>query len=152
MNGHGSKRACHLECEQAVGIRASYFADLLKFFNDVLSIDLLGIQSCNWTAKRIFHMMKKQFGYKKLHFSIITPLKSEKTLWLGSFHSNCTCGKHVRYYSFFEGMQKIIVTFKGKITRQIKKIINQIDTINIRKNKNQCATIVAAETDVVTCV
>ncbi|MEX0849599.1 MAG: hypothetical protein WD055_05190 [Candidatus Dependentiae bacterium] len=147
MNGHGSARSCHLHCCMAAGIPGDKFASLLKFFNDQLKIDIFGMQSCFWTSGRVLKMMNQTYGLKKLHFTIFTPLKTEQTLWLNPFCSQCTCPQCRNIYSFFAGIKKIAHAFSGNINESIKQIIRQIDTLLIEKNKSQHATLITAGTD-----
>ncbi len=146
MNGHGSPRGCHYSCEFACGISATKFASILKFFNDDLKIDLVGIQSCYWTSKRIFEVMKKKYGYKHLTYSIITPLRSEKPLWVTDLPKQCSCSKS-SYYCFYEGIKRIVQNYHGKITSKMKAIAQHIDTIKVRKNKNQGINMILAGSD-----
>ncbi len=147
MNGHGTRQMCHFGCSMAAGISGANFAHLLRFFNEDLKIDVFGMQSCFWTSKRILKIMKQHFGYQDLHFSILTPLKSEKELWLTNFEP-CSCGECTNnmHYTFFYGLQKVTNSFKGIITQQLKTVIKKIDTLNIPKKRHQSATLIAAGT------
>jgi hypothetical protein len=147
MNGHGSTRANHLHCCMAAGIPGDKFASLLKFFNDQLKIDIFGMQSCFWTSDRILKLMNRTYYLEKLHFTIFTPLKTEQTLWLRNFYPQCRCPQCNHIYSFFAGIKKITHAFSGKITKNIKQIIHNIDTLRLKENADQYATLITAGTD-----
>ncbi len=144
MNGHGTRRAGHLEFELAGGIRATSFAALLTFFNDQLNIHLLGVQSCYWTTKRI-HELMQQYGYDTLNFTILTPLSIEKGLWLDTVHNYLH--KKDKASCFFDCCVSFTQCFNNEVTDEIKEMLNNTDTLQLKENKGQRATVMAAGTD-----
>ena len=117
MNGHGTRRVGQLESELAGGIRATSFATLLTFFNDQLNIHLLGVQSCFWTAERIYELMQ-QHGYDTLNFTILTPLSIEKGLWLDTIHNYLN--KKDKVSCFFDCCVSFTQSFDNEVIDEIK--------------------------------
>ncbi len=143
MNGHGTRRVGQLQAELASGIRATSFATLLRFFNDQLMVHVVGIQSCFWTAERIYELMQEH-GYDKLNFTILTPMSIEKGLWLDTI--NNYLNKKDKVACFFDCCVSFTQCFNNEVTNEIKQMINNTDTLQLIQNKGQQATIIAAGT------
>lgn len=142
ISGHGSPKTSNYQYELACGITTSDFAYILKFFNDKLKINLLGIQSCYWTSKRILEVMQKKYGYKTLSYNIITPLKAETTLWITDLSFQYYCQQPT--YCFYEAIKRMMLQYKGRLTQRMKLIMKNIDTLKEAKNQNQGITMVMA--------
>lgn len=144
MNGHGMARMDSYDYDIVCGINAKEFAHLLNFFNKELRINLLGVQSCYWTAARISELMKDLYGYTTLYFSILTPLSSEEGLWLDTAHNYI---KTEGYKScFFECCADFTEQYNHQMTDEIKKLVYSTDTLSLELNKNQNATMIAGGT------
>lgn len=140
MNGHGTPRADNITYELACGLNAQQFAQLLTFFNDTLKINLLGVQSCHWTADRIKELMKKHTQNKQINFTILTPLSAEDGLWLDTI--NNYINKKDDRFCFFDCCCDIIDT--DMHINKIKELVYNTDTLKLHENKDQKATLVTA--------
>lgn len=142
INGHGSPKAFSYRYEQACGITTSDFAHILKFFNDTLKINLLGVQSCYWTSARILEVMQNKYNYQTLTYNIITPLKSEEELWITDSSFQYYCQQPT--YCFYEGIKRMMHQYKGRLTQRMKLIMKNIDNLKEVKNQNQRITMIMA--------
>lgn len=143
MNGHGMPRASsNHESELVCGVNAKQFAHLLDFFNTQLRINLLGVQSCYWTTQRIHELMEELYGYKTLHFSILTPMSAEKTLWLDTAYNYMQ--SEGKQSCFFECCADFTEQYTNQVTDEIKAIVYNADTLKLNQNQGQKATLIAA--------
>lgn len=145
MNGHGMMRATtgH-DSELVCSINAKQFAHLLDFFDSKLRIDLLGIQSCYWTAQRVHELMNDIYGHKTLHFTILSPLNSEEVLWLDTAYNYMNSDNEKT--SFFECCADFTEQYNNKITDEIKELVYKTDTFALQQNNKQRATMIAGGT------
>lgn len=145
MNGHGMQRvSTGHESELVCSINAKQFAHLLDFFNTKLHINLLGVQSCYWTAQRIHELMNNIYGYKTLYFNILTPLNSEEVLWLDTAYNYMNADNEKS--CFFECCADFTEQYTNKVTDEIKELVYNTDTLSLQQNNKQRATMIAGGT------
>ncbi len=142
MNGHGIPRTGSVVNDLVCGIPATDFAQLITFFNNELNISLLGVQSCYWTTQRIQELITSECNLTKLNFSIITPLSSEVGLWLDTINNYLK--KDDNRFCFFDCCHDLTATYTGDITEEIKTTIYNTDTLQLKGNEAQQASLLAA--------
>ncbi len=153
VSGHGSDRAT-AEDETAIlcGLPEDHMAKIFAFFNDQAPVDVACIQSCSWTAQRLFDLVKATCNTQELAYTIISPLQTEEILWLTSLeHANCAC-ENCEGESFFDCCRTATGAYDGQNHATIKDIIYGSDTVRHNSKLQQSPTILAAGTQTATIV
>ncbi len=152
ISGHGTpsrhpvKRAC--------GIPAEDFAQLVTFFNDILKVDIIGVQTCFWPAKRILELMAEN-GKTSLNCKLITPIDKEEEVhyrsemplvWSYEPESRDTLIKEAFDGELlFTSLHDIATSFKGTVTEDLEKTLDSIQVVQVNHEYNLKTSLVDAQ-------
>ncbi len=133
--GHGSPRAQNPhEIETACGMPGNKFAYLLQFFNDIFHIDMLGIQTCYWTAQRAAELMQRQYNYDFLNYAIISLLETEQQVYncalmpISQFDPNTQRMQfQTDAVTFYEALSRATQRYAGQMSHEMMHLIRNVD-------------------------
>ena len=136
LHGHGSKRKKPPAYELACGMSALQCAHVLKFFNDELHVDLVGIKSCYWSAQRILELMQDAYGYQQLNFHLFTLISMQEKTWNKWLHPISTYSRSNQvsfsgqYQTFSSALYYLTSMYTNNITPGITALIHSIDDLH----------------------
>lgn len=135
--GHGSEKARYPgEEEYACGMTSNNFAKIMKYFNENLKFEMMGIITCFWTTERLFELARKECRIRSLNYSLFTPICIETSVWiylrpnLEEFNNAAGIIQYAQAYpDFFQALKRVACKKAGFITSAMKKFLQYIDPV-----------------------
>jgi hypothetical protein len=151
VSGHGTVR--HPKVSRACGVSQAEFVKLILFFNDILKVNTLGIQSCYWPSTRILEVMKEN-NRPHLDCQLVTPIDQERVLYFAaempivlSYEPNsrvAQIGASPPSDILLAGLHEIATSFDGTMTQELSEKLNQIQVVQINHRYNMKTSLIDA--------